>query len=740
MERDSDALRAEILEKFRNGEFRYKKRGEIVRLLGVASAAEKRETEYALAELERTGEIARDRSGRYATAAQLGLLRGTVQGNERGFGFFLPEDETEEDIFLPNAALRGALHGDTVLVRPVYGHRGREGEVVAVLARGMKVITGSVSPSFSGIILPDDRRFFTPVRLRDGTAQPGEKVAVEITGYPEGGLPEGRILRVIGRAGELMTEEETIIYSSGMPVSFPDEVLAEAEKAAEEEVVLSGRVDFRADPVITIDGEDSRDFDDAVSVVREGDGYLLSVHIADVSHYVPRGGALDREAYARGTSVYFPDRVIPMLPESLSDGACSLSEGENRYVLSCVMRVNGEGRVTERNICRGVIRSAARMTYTKVQKILDGDEELCARYAFLVPMLRDLLSLADILTAKRRKRGCVDLPPSEAEITYRDGKVEIFPAPDDDAHRIIEECMILANETVAEFAAAEDCAVLYRVHDKPSAEKAEAFAAYLRAQGIAADFDPENVRPGDYSRVLSKVSGQPLYPVVSGVMLRSMAKAVYTNENRGHFGLASSCYCHFTSPIRRYPDLIVHRVIKDILDGKKQEKSFRAFIGKAGPQCSACERRAEEAERETDRLYKTWCMRGQIGRKFTGVISGVRPSCLFVLLENTAEGVVETGDLPGGGYSFDEAACRLRCPGHSYALGDRMDVIPVSADIVQRKITFVPADEPERPAKKAGQTGPGKSGAKKKDQVRKKGKNSGAKKRGGKKKGGKRKR
>ena len=684
-----------IREKFDTGEFCHKKASDIFRLLGVSGKTERENILRLLKELESAGEIVRDDRGRYVLPSELRLVRGTLQGNERGFAFLVREEG--EDLFLPHRSLHGALHGDTVLCRIVGGDRGDEAEVYSILRRGMPRLTGTYYRDRKcGMVEADERRFSRPVRVIGGLrAFSGEKVVVDIVNYPEGKDPEGEICEVLGRGGDLSVEENAIIRSQNLSEEFPQKVLAEARRASAQPVLPEGRRDFRQDLVITIDGEDSRDFDDAVSVRREGEDYLLSVHIADVTHYVKRGGALDKEAFSRGTSVYFPDRVLPMLPQELSNGICSLNEGEDRYTLSCIMRVDKKGNVKDSELVQGIICSKNRMTYTKISAILDGDEELCRQYAHLVPLCADMCALAHILIRKRENRGSIDLDVKEAQITLSGDRVEVSEYKRTMAHRIIEEFMILANETVAEFVTAYELPFVYRVHEKPGEEKAQGFKVYLQQMGLKAKFHRANVSPGEYGKILKELEGDERFRVVNRVMLRSMSKARYSAENCGHFGLASDCYCHFTSPIRRYPDLLVHRIVKLILDGQagEVEQGYRNFVNIAANSCSASERRADEAERAVDDLYKTWYMRSHIGETMEGLISGVTAFGVFVELENTVEGLIRLENLPEDEYVFAEERYLLKGTKHSYKIGDRMRIIVAACDIGSRRVEFVPAQE-----------------------------------------------
>lgn len=688
----------EIREKFNSGEFQYKKTNDICRLLGVSSRAGREAVSAVLAELLQAGDIVRDERGRFVSPEKLSLVKGVLSGNERGFAFLVRDGES--DLFIPHRSLHGALHKDTVFAKIVGGERGDEAEVYSILSRGVKELTGTYyREERGGCVLPDDKKYYDEIRIVGGRqrAFSGEKVFVKITAWPEGRRPEGEIAEVLGKSGDLSAEEDALIKTYSLAEDFPQKALSEARKVCAEKMPLAGRRDLRDVLTITIDGEDARDFDDAISIERVEDGFILGVHIADVSHYVRRGGALDKEAYARGTSVYFPDRVLPMLPVELSDGICSLREGEDRLTLSCIMKADKKGRVTDPEIVQSVIRSHGRMTYTDVAKILDGDAVLRERYAQLVTMLEDCRELAEILMQKREARGSVDLDVKEAKITLSaDGGIEVCEYERTIAHRMIEEFMILANETVAEFMAAYELPFVYRVHEKPSEEKAAAFKAYLTELGIKAKFRPENVRPGEYSKILDglEASNDPMRHVVNRVMLRSMSKAKYSAENIGHFGLASDCYCHFTSPIRRYPDLLIHRIIKLVLDGQAGEaQRFENFVGSASANCSETERRADDAERAVDELYKVWYMRSHIGETFEGVVSGVTAFAVFVELPDTVEGRIKIENLPPDDYVFLEKNYTLKGQRRAFKIGDAVKIVVAACDIGARKCDFILSEE-----------------------------------------------
>lgn len=709
----------EIREQFHTGAFDFKKASEIGRLLGIPSRSGREALARILSQMEKEGEIVRDERGRYVSPERLGLIKGTVQGSGRGFAFLLREEG--EDLFLPPRSLHGALHGDVVYAKLIGGERGDEAAVYSVIKRGMRRVVGTYfKDRRGGIVEPDDKRFASEVRITGGLrAAPGEKAVVEIDAYPDGKAPEGRICEILGESGDLMAEEEGIIAAHELRAEFPQKALAEAAKVAAKPVAAAiansgaatvansgsaGRRDFRGECIITIDGDDSRDFDDAVTLTEANGRLHLGVHIADVSHYVKRGGALDKEAYARGTSVYFPDRVLPMLPEVLSNGICSLSEGEDRLVLSCLIDLDAEGAVLGSEFCEGVICSAHRMTYSQVTAILEGDAELRGRFADVVPMLEKMRALAETLYSRRKKRGAVDLDVREAHITYQEGKIEVEEHPRSVSHRIIEEFMLLANEAAAQFAAEYDLPFLYRVHEKPGEERAEAFRTYLRELGLSPAFRPDNVRPGEYSKIIDALEAEnsPLRSVVNRMMLRSMSKARYGDENVGHFGLASRCYCHFTSPIRRYPDLVVHRIIKSVLAGDLAEAhSFAGFVKNAGISCSESERRADEAERDVDALYEVFYMREHIGEEYDAVVSGVTSFAVFAELPSTIEGRIGVEDLPPDDYTFVEERYLLQGRRHAYAIGDALRVQVAGCDIGTRRVLFVPAENNKKSGKPA---------------------------------------
>ena len=633
--------------------------------------------------------------GLYGTVEQWGAFAGTVRGNARGFAFITPDDKNryEGDFFVPRRNLNGALDLDKVIAIPVRGTKD-EAKVVKVLQRGRKIVVGVFEKDRrAGYVLPDKDSFdsdvYIPLSLC-ANAKRGDKVVAEITSYPAGKMVGGKIIEILGEDGDFDTEELGIIRGYGLKEEFPEEVERAAEEVASKRIELGKRKDLRGLLTVTIDGEDTRDIDDAVSLERDDEGYLLGVHIADVSHYVQFKSALDNEAFARGTSVYFPDRVLPMLPGALSNGACSLNEGEDRYALSCFMRFNGDGKCVKSEICESVINSDKRMTYDEVTAVLEGNSD-SGQDVRICSMLKDMERLTLLLEERRKMRGAVVLDVKEAHI-YCDERGDIV-IPDCErsiSHRLIEQFMVAANEAVAQFLQRRKAPCLYRVHEPPAEEKASMFFSFLSDLGVRSKANAADLSPKDFQRILSSVEGKPYASVVNKVMLRSMQKARYCEENSGHFGLASECYCHFTSPIRRYPDLFVHRTLKGILHGESErvEKLYLPIAREAAIAASECERRADMAEREVDELYKVVYMSERIGEEFDAVISGVVSSGIFAELPNTIEGMIRLENLPPDSYEFYEGKFLLKGKRHSFRIGDPVKVKVAACDYSGLRVQF----------------------------------------------------
>lgn len=689
-----------LIQKFNNGEIEFKGAKRIFEILGVKSNFEKDIIRGLLNELESEGKIVYD-NGKYVLLENSSFIKGIIKGNERGFAFLIAENKEINDYFIPPRNLHGAMHGDTVIIKQVKNSRSGssdEGEVINILTRGIKKLVGTFQGENGfGFVIPDERAFFVdvyiPFKLAMG-AKTGDKVVVEIVSYPEGRKnPEGRVVEILGKKNDFKTEELSIIKNAGYELEFPTSV----KKAVKDipvtvfEKELEGRRDFRSDLVITIDGDDSRDFDDAIFVEKNNDGtFTLSVHIADVSHYVKVGSAIDKEALSRSTSVYFPERVIPMLPFELSNGICSLNEGEDRLTLSCIMKINKSGQIIDSEIVNGVINSKKRMTYNNVQKMLDGDKTALEEFSEFKELIFTARELEEVLFNKRKKRGNIDLTVKESHIYVdNNGKICIEPRRSALAYKIIEEFMIAANETVAEYVYHMQLPFIYRVHEKPNEEKLTAFKNFINALGINVKWSVDTCHPKDFQALLEKLEGENVYGVVNKVMLRSMQKAKYFTENIGHFGLSSNCYCHFTSPIRRYPDLIVHNVLKNVISGKGDWiPRFETLTVEASVTSTENEKRADEAERTMDDFYKCRYMRNYIGKDFYGIISGVTSFGVFVELENTIEGLARIETLPHGSYTFDEKTYTLYSNRYSFTLGEPVMIKVLGVDTSSRRIDF----------------------------------------------------
>lgn len=688
-----------IKQNFISGEWKKISLKKINSLLEAKRPFEQKAVLKILNALENDGEII-FLDGFYTAVEHANLIKGVLRGNERGFAFLVPENE-ENDYFIPNRNLNGALHQDIVLARKVeYSAKGSndEAEVVRILKRGVSILSGTFFVDRGRFVVrPDDKNFFEDVYIERGKekgARTGDKVLVKIVGYFKGYSPDGEVTEVLGKRYELFAEENSIIKGSGFEEGFNKKVMSEVSKIPQEvaDNQLIGRLNLTDRLIITIDGEDSRDFDDAVEVeILENGNYRLGVHIADVSEYVKQGTALDDEAFNRSTSVYFPDRVLPMLPRELSNGICSLNEGVIRLTLSCIMEIDKSGEVVDRRIVKSAIKSKRRMTYNQVEGIINGDEELLKSFADVSPMLLKMAELQSVLTARRDERGSIDLDVKEAHIVYKDGQIEVGQREAKRAYKIIEEFMVLANECVAEFAFYQELPILYRTHEKPTVEKATTFIEFLKILGVNVRWRAESVRPSDFSSVLERIKDKPYYSLVNKVMLRSMQKASYYPENLGHFGLSSNCYCHFTSPIRRYPDLIVHRVIKYALDGEISAINdlYGDFIYNSATQTSEKEKKADEVERAVDDLYKAKYMEQFIGQEFDAVISGVTSFGVFCELENTVEGFTPLECLPRANYVFDKNTFSLSSPKHTFKLGERVRIGVMGVDLSARRTEFI---------------------------------------------------
>lgn len=632
------------------------------------------------------------KSNKYFKAKKVKKIKGVLRGNKRGFAFLQREDGGE-DMFVPHKNLCGAQHGDTVWC---VATKGDEARVVNIVQRGFTRLVGRYEKvGENGFVIVDDASYFSDIYVptRKMKVQDNTKVVVEITNY-SGRNPEGKIVEVIGTAGEKSSEVLSILKSYGFFNTFPKEV--EAEAMALKSAPTANRTSYVGMPTISIDGDDSKDLDDAISVLKYDNFYKLYVHIADVSHFVRTGSVLDKEAYKRCTSVYFPGSVYPMLPPVLSNGLCSLNGGEDRLALTCQMTIAFDGSVLDSSIAKSVINNTHAMTYRVVQNILDGDKDAIAQYEDVYQMILDARDLAIILNKKRQRRGSINFETKECKVVLdKDGNVaSIEPYPYLFSNGIIEEFMLAANEAVAEFMCSKQLPFVYRTHEQPDREKMIEFAKFVSTCGYA--MKPGKVTPLKLQQLLTEVAGSPVEPIISKVMLRSMKKAKYTPDNLGHFGLAAEYYCHFTSPIRRYPDLQIHRIIKAMLDGDNQSmRGFEARVAEVADVSSERERAAEMAERDIDDYYKAEYMLRHVGEVFDGIVSGVTSFGVFVELDNTCEGLARFGNLPDDRYEFIENRYILKGTKHSYTLGQAVKIKVLGADVEGRKVSFRILDDNE---------------------------------------------
>ncbi len=654
----------------------------------------------ALKALENDGDIYATKKKKYVPSEYAGLIKGTLQGNERGFCFLRPENKEVEDVFLPARSLFGAFHKDVVLVKLVDVKK-REGEVVKIIERGESRIVGYFERGANfAFVLPDDKRFFKDIFIpkgKNGGAVNRDKVVVEITNYGGNGKkPEGRIVEVLGKNGDAGMDVLSIIKTYDLNMEFPEDV-KKSIKGIPTEVpnkMIADREDLRDEIVFTIDGEDAKDLDDAISIRKcENGNYFLGVHIADVTSYVAEDSPLDKEAYLRGTSNYFPDRVIPMLPRELSNGICSLNENVDRLTLSCSMEISPKGEVISHNIFESVIKTTRRMTYTNVTKMLKGDQKALEEFADIAKEVAICGELAEILIAKRERKGAIDFETKEAKFVLdKNGKVvDIKPYERGLSNRVIEEFMIVANETVAEHMYYASMPFIYRTHEKISEEKLENFTRFVNAMGIPFKINKENIRSKNFQQLLSKIDDESLRMIVNKVLLRNMQKAKYTNNQGDHFGLSSEFYCHFTSPIRRYPDLFIHRVIKKMINGKMTEKEMARLEEKASDAAARSTEReliADQAERDADDQKKAQYMQNQVGQQFEGVISGVTGFGIFVELDNTCEGLVRLETMPYDRYDYQEKMYTLKGVDNSFTLGERVLIEVASVDRATGKVNF----------------------------------------------------
>jgi ribonuclease R len=658
-------------------------------------------------ELETEGKIFKTHRDRYGVPDRMNLVVGRLQGNERGYGFVIPDDENLKDVFVSADSLNGAMHNDRVVARvnkKKVTDKRAEGDIIKIIKRSNSTIVGTFDSSkHFGFVVPDNMRLssdiFIPKDEFNG-AKTGQKVVAEIVKWPEKRRnAEGRVTEIIGDKNEPGADIISIIRSYGLIEDFPEDVIKQAEAFGNTvtEEMIKGRRDLRKLRMVTIDGEDAKDLDDAVSVERLPNGnYRLGVHIADVTHYVTEGSPLDKEAFKRATSVYLVDRVIPMLPKTLSNGICSLNPQTDRLSFTVMMDIDSQGKVVNHEIFESVINIDERMTYTNVFKILvENDKELVKRYNSLIDDFKLMEELAMILKKKRAERGAIDFDFEEAKIILNEKgePIEVKRYEITIANKIIEEFMLACNETVAEHFYWTNTPFVYRIHEDPDAEKIESFAEVARNLGYYLK-GINKVHPKALQELLNRVKGTKEERIISTIMLRSLQKAKYSHQNVGHFGLAVKFYTHFTSPIRRYPDLIIHRIMKEYLkDGisEKREKLLSDRLPETARHCSERERIAEEAERDTEDLKKVEFMKKHEGEEFEGIVSSVTSFGMFIELANTIEGLVRMGDMEDDYYIFDEKQYSLigERTKKTYRIGDTLKVKLAKADIAAKKLDFL---------------------------------------------------
>lgn len=634
-----------------------------------------------------------------------GLITGTFISHSKGFGF-IEVDGREEDLYVPENYVKDAFHLDIVQAQILPGQRGRrtEAKIVKILERGTTQVVGTYQKSNKsfGFVVPDNSRLTSDIYIRvedSKGAMNGHKVVVDLTDYGnDHRKPEGKITEILGHINDPGVDIMSIVKGFGITTEFPEKVMNQAERTKDEiiEADTYGREDFREVTMVTIDGEDAKDLDDAVSLTMDGENYVLGVHIADVSNYVQENSALDREAQDRGTSVYLVDRVIPMLPHRLSNGICSLNEGEDRLALSCIMTISPQGKVIDHQIVESVIRVNHRMSYTSVNKMIAlNDAEERAKYPDITDMLDSMYELSLIIRNQRKKRGSIDFDFEESKIILNEAgePIDIKPYERNAATRLIEDFMLMANETVAQHFYWLELPFVYRTHDNPDPEKIEKLAAFINNYGYHIHMAKEEIHPKEIQKLLTKIEGTPEEAMIARIALRSMKQAKYTTDCSGHFGLACQYYCHFTSPIRRYPDLQIHRIIKDQIRGRmKKEKiaHYDQILVNVADHSSKMERRADEAERETDKLKKAQYMTKHIGEEFDGVVSGVTEWGVYVELPNTVEGMIHISKLPGDYFVYDEKTYEVRGThtNMKYELGQAVRIRVEGADTYLRTVDF----------------------------------------------------
>ena len=681
-----------------------------IRFLLQVSDSDKKKVEEALNELVSEGKITVSPKGKYKKMDK-NLFAGTFIGNKKGFGFVRVDGE-KEDYFIPAKYCMDAFHNDRVLIKPEETASGlgkrREAKIVQILDRGMTKIVGTFERQDGfGFVIPDNGKIASDIFINKKDtmgAMTGHKVVCNIINYGDNSrAPEGRIVEILGHVNDPSTDILSVVRAYDIPMEYPEKVMDSLkdipEEISAEEII--GRTDFRDWDTVTIDGEDAKDLDDAITLSYKDGIYTLGVHIADVSHYVTEKSALDKEALKRGTSCYLVDSVIPMIPHKLSNGICSLNAGVDRLTLSCVMDINKKGKLINHYICEGVINVNERMSYTNVAKILDrSDDEVVKRYEKLVDMFDLMKELSDIIRNNRKKRGSIDFDVPETKIIVDENHkpIDIMPYDRNPATKIIEDFMLMANETIAEDYFWQELPFEYRTHESPDEEKIKNLTVCINNFGLFLRPSQEEPHPKELQKILERIEGEPYEALISKMMLRSMKQARYSTECSGHFGLSCKYYCHFTSPIRRYPDLQIHRIIKENLHGELNEKRiahYKKILPSVADDNSIKERRAEEAERDVIKLKEIEYMSTRIGEEFNGVVSGVTSNYIFVELDNTVEGAVSVAYMYDDCYYFNEDIYAMigERTGKKYQLGDKVRIKVLKCDKIKKTIDFSIIDD-----------------------------------------------
>lgn len=707
MKDQKDTLQSRLLDFFSKDDYKPLTVGEIEDEFGFEDAEEFKELVKTLVRMEGQGLVVRSRSNRYGLPERMNLLRGKFIGHAKGFGFVTPDVEGMDDVFIPPHEINGAINGDIVLIRVLkesFGDR-REGTVTKVVERGQTSFVGTFQANRGfGFVVLDDKKLPMDIFIAKGDtlgAVDGHKVVVEVATWPEDlKSATGYITKILGHKNDPGVDILSILYKHDIPPEFPDEVIAAAQRVPDEitESDLVGRRDLRHETIVTIDGADAKDLDDAVTVTKNVDGtYKLGVHIADVSYYVTQGSVIDIEAYDRATSVYLTDRVIPMIPHRLSNGICSLNPQVDRLTLSCEMIIDANGNVVAHEIFQSVIKTTERMTYKDIYKILEEqDEALIERYEPLVPMFKNMAELSGILRRKREMRGAIDFDFKESKVIVNEEgwPVDIELRERTVAEKLIEDFMLAANETVAEHFHWMNVPFLYRIHEDPKPEKLQRFFEFVTNFGILIKGTGNTVHPKALQDVLKAIEGMPEEPVISTMLLRSMQQAKYYPESLGHFGLSTDFYTHFTSPIRRYPDLVVHRLIRTYLINKDTSRETIAqwsmAMDEIADHTSERERRAVDAERDTDALKKAQYMSDKIGEEFEGIVSSITNFGIFVELPNTIEGLVHISNMTDDYYRFDDRQMIMigERTNRQFRIGDEVTVRVANVIIEESSIDF----------------------------------------------------